>query len=195
MRNRKIIATDVDPATLFVSGTNYAYTDPSPSPGTANVYEVLAIVNGVASASNPTTTLTISTQGIWLADLTRTTEVLITGKADRNFTYGESSEVLEVVGSTQVVLVTQALRGVEGTISGSLHSGLLGLSTTAQQWRDALLTLKARAGQRLWLTVGDITMQVVIRNVSISPRPTAQLSFDVSFEFFQVGTLQFTPAL
>jgi hypothetical protein len=194
LRNRKVIATEVPPGDLFVSGTAYAYVDPSPSPATANVYEVMAVVNGVASASNPTTTLTIATQGIWLADLTRTTEVMITGKADRNFSYGENSEVLEVIGSTEVVLVTQALRGLEGTVSGGLYSGLIGLSTTAQQWRDALLALKARPGQRLWLTVGDLTLQVVIRNVSISPRPVSVVSFDVSFEFYQVGDLQFTPA-
>lgn len=195
LRDREVIATDLDPGALLVSGTSYTFVDLSASPQSPHTYEVIAVVNGVSSASNPTTTITFTSQGVWLADIDRVDEVLITGKTDRNFVWGESSEALEVVGSTQVVLVTQSLRGAEGQITGQLHSGLVGLTTTAQQWRDRLLRLKAKAGQRLWLTVGDQTMQVVMRNVSISPRPVATLSFDVSFDFYQVGTLQFTPAL
>jgi hypothetical protein len=195
LRNRQVIAANLIPASYLVSGTTYSFTDPSAPPQTTLTYEVQAIVGGKASASNPTVVTTMTSQGIWLADADRTNEVMIVGKADRDFTYGETSEPVEVVGGTEIVLVTQSLRGIEGRITGELHGGLLGLSTTAQQWRDKLLNIKAKPGQRCWLTFGDRNIQCVIRNVSIAPRNNAQLSFTVGFDFYQVGTLEFTPTL
>lgn len=197
LRNRQVIASGIVPADVLVSGTTYSWIDRSAPPQTTLLYEVQAIVNAKASASNPTVSTTMTSAGIWLADADRTNEVMVTGKADRGFTYGESSEVLEVVGATEVVLVTQSLRGMEGTITGELHGGIAGLSTTAAQWRDKLLNIKAKPGQRCWLTFGDTTIQCVVRNIAISPRTNARLSFAVSFDFYQVGTLQpgFVPTL
>lgn len=195
LRNRQVIASGLIPATYLVSGTTYSFTDRGAPPKTTLTYEVQAIVNGRASASNPTVVTTMTSQGIWLADTDRTNEVMIVGKADRDFTYGEASEPVEVVGGTEIVLVTQSLRGLEGRITGELHSGIPGVATTAQQWRDKMLNIKAKPGQKCWLTFGDRTMQVVIRNVSIAPRSNAQLSFSVGFDFYQVGTLEFTPSL
>lgn len=195
LRNRQVVASGLLPGDVLVSGTTYSWVDTSAPPQTPLTYEVQAIVNGKASASNPTVTMTMTSQGIWLADSTRTNEVLITGKADRGIVYGEDSEVVSVVGGTESVLVTQSLRGMEGTIAGELHGGVAGLSTTAQQWRDKLLAIKAKPGRKCWLTIGDTTIQCVIRNVAVSPRPTAKLSYTVSFEFYQVGTLQFVASL
>jgi hypothetical protein len=195
LRNRKVIAANLVPATYLVSGTTYAWTDRSASPQSTLTYEIQAIVNGKASASNPTVTTTMTSQGIWLADANRTNEVMITGKADRDFTYGETSEPVEVIGGSEIVLVTQSLRGIEGRITGELHGGIAGLSTTAQQFRDKLLRIKSKPGQKCWLTFGDRTIQCVIRNVSTAPRGNAQLSFSVGFDFYQVGTLEFTPSL
>lgn len=195
LRNRQVVASGLIPATYLVSGTTYAWTDTSAPPQTTLTYEVQAIVNGKASAANPTVVTTLSSLGVWLADFDRTNEVMITGKDARDFTYGESSEPIEVVGGSEVVLVTQSLRGIEGRMTGELHSGVGGLSTTAQQWRDKLLNIKAKPGRKCWLTFGDRTIQCVIRNVSIAPRPTAQLSFAVGFDFYQVGTLEYTASL
>ncbi len=195
LRNRKVVASGLLPGDVLVSGTTYAWTDTSANPQTTLVYEVQAIVNGKASASNPTVTTALQSKGIWLADEARTNEVLILGKAERSFTYGEASEPVEVVGGTEVVLITQGLRGMEGTVTGELHGGQFGLSTTAAQWRNKLLAIKAKAGRKCWLTFGDTTIQCVVRNVAVNPRATSPLSFAVSFDFYQVGTLQFVPTL
>jgi hypothetical protein len=195
LRNRQVIASGILPGDVFVSGTAYSWTDKSAPPQTTLLYEVQAIVNSKASASNATTSTTMTSRGIWLADSDRVNEVMITGKPDRDFTYGESSEPVEVVGGSEIVLVTQSLRGIEGRITGELHGGVVGLSTTAQQWRDKLLNIKAKPGQRCWLTFGDRTIRCVIRNVSIAPRGNAQLSFSVGFDFYQVGTLDYVPSL
>lgn len=197
LRNRQVIVSGLVPASVLVSGTTYAWTDTGANPQTTLVYEVQAIVNAKASAANPTVTTTLQSQGIWLADEARTNEVMILGKAEKSFTYGEASEPVEVVGAQEIVLVTQAMRGMEGTVTGDLHSAPLGLSTTAQQFRDKLLAIKAKPGRKCWLTFGDTTIQCVIRNVAINPRPTTPLSFSVSFDFYQVGQLQpgFVPTL
>ena len=190
LRNRQVVASGLIPAAHLVSGTTYSWTDSSAPPQTNLVYEVQAVVNGKASAANPTVTTTMVPFGIWLADLTRTNEVMITGKADRDITYGEMSEAVEVVGATEIVLVTQSLRGMQGRIVGELHGNVAGLSTTAQQWRNKLLAIKSKPGRRCWLTLGDTTIQCVVSNIAISPRPSAKTSFSVSFDFYQVGTLQ-----
>ena len=195
LRNRSVIASGLVPGDVRVSGTTFSWVDTSASPQTPLTYEVQAVVNGKASAANPTVTTTMQSWGIWLADATRANEVLITGRVDRDVTYGEDSEALAVVGGTETIVVTQALRGMEGRIVGELHGGVAGLSTTAQQWRDRLLKIKAAPGRKLWLTLGDVTIQCVIRSLSIAPRPTTPISFAVAFDFYQVGTLQYVPTL
>lgn len=195
LRNRKVVASNLVPATYLVSGTTYSWTDTSAPPQTTLTYEVQAVVNGKASASNPTVVTTMTSLGIWLADASRTNEVMITGKGGKTFTYGEDSEPITVVGASEVVLVTQSLRGMEGTITGELHSGVAGLSTTAQQFRDKFLNIKAVPGRKCWLTFGDRQIQVVVRNMAVTPRDSTPLSFSVSFDFYQVGTLEYAASL
>ena len=89
-----------------------------------------------------------------------------------------------------------ALRGMEGTIKGTLqNTSGLAVSLTAQQWRDKLLLIKAKAGQKCWLTIGDRTISCVIRNLSINRRKTSPISFGVSFDYYQTGTLEYVPTL
>lgn len=195
LRNRQVIAANLLPSEVRVSGSTFSYLDKSAHPFTTLTYEVQAVVNGKASASNPTAVTTLQHQGMWLSNTDHSISVLITGRDDRAVTYGEDSEIVLPVGATEPALVTNSLRGLEGTLTGELHSNMLGLSTTAQQWRDAFLRIKAQAGRTCWLTFGDRTIQCVIRNAVVAPRPTTPLSFKVSFEFYQTGTLEFTPSL
>ena len=87
--------------------------------------------------------------------------------------------------------------GVNGQtgLCKELQGGVLGLTTTAQQWRDKLLNIKAQAGRKCWLTVGDRTIQCVVRNVAIKPRTNPKLGFSVSFDFYQTGALEYTASL
>lgn len=190
LRNRQVIVSGLVPNDVRVSGTTFTWTDRSAPPQTTLAYEVQAVVGGKASASNPTVVTTMVPRGIWLADSSRANEVMITGKDDRAVIYGEDSEAITVIGATEAVIVTQAMRGMEGTITGELHGGHSGIATTAQQWRDKALKIKAQASKKCWLTLGDTTIQCVIRNLTVVPRPSTPLSFKISFDFYQVGTLQ-----
>ena len=138
----------------------------------------------------------MQSRGIWLADGNRANEVMINDKDEQSTVYGESSEAIFPVGGTEVVLVTQSLRGLEGTIKGTLHDTTsIGVAITAQGWRNKLLLIKAKAGQKCWLTIGDRTIQCVIRNLAINRRSTSPMSFGVSFDFYQTGTLEYVPTL
>lgn len=195
LRNRQVIASGLVPADVRVSGQVFSWVDRSAPPQQTVTYEVLAVVNGRASSGNPTVQAKMIPWGIWLADSTRANEVMIVGRDDRNLTYGEDSEAIVVVGGSETVVVTQAMRGFEGTISGELQSNIGGLSTSAQQWRDKLLAIKRQAGRKCWLTFGDRTIECRIRNVSIRPKPTPPLAFLVSFEVYQTGALDYVPSL
>lgn len=196
LRNRTVVASGLLPADVRVSGSTFAWTDTSAPPQTTLTYEVLAVVNGKASAGNPTVTGALTSKGIWLADTNRTNEVVIFDSDEQTSAYGETSEVVMPVGGTEVVLVTMALRGMEGTIKGTLqNTSGLAVSLTAQQWRDRLLLIKAKAGQKCWLTIGDRNIQCVIRNLSINRRKTSPISFGVSFDYYQTGTLEYVPTL
>lgn len=190
LRDGVVIATELAPGDVATSGTAFAYVDPAPLVGVTATYQVAAVVNGRSSSGNATAAAAASVSGMWLANQDRSVEVLITGRqTDRAWTFGEQSEVLEVIGGSEVIVVTHAQRGLEGTISGQLRTGMFGLTTTAAQWKAALLTLKRKgaSGETLLLTAGDATIPVVIRQVNVYPRAEPQLAYDVSFEFYQVA--------
>lgn len=187
MRNGVVIATNLAAGDTFVSGTTYGWEDPMPLPGIAVTYQALAVVNGKASSGNAVHTVTMKPLGIWLASKGRVDEVGITGKDTRQWSYGETSEVIEVLGSTEVSVVTHSQRGLEGTVSGQLYSDMPVPGVSSVTWRDNLLRIKRKPGQVCYLTVADLCIPVVVRNVNITPRPTSTLTYDVSFEFYQVA--------
>lgn len=196
LRNGVVITSELLPGDVAQTTTTFSWVDPAPLPNVPATYQVTAVVNGKASSGNATSTVTSSTRGVWLADYDRTSEVLIVGReSSRQWSYGEQSEVLEVIGGTQVVVVTHAQRGLEGTITGQLRGGMLGLAQTAADWKAALLAVKKRSGEggTCWLTAGDATIPVVIRSVNCTPRAEPVPCYDVSFEFYQLDSKVLTP--
>jgi hypothetical protein len=189
MRNGVVIASGLSPSELAPGGTGTSFTwvDRNPLPQTAATYQALAVVNGQASAGNSTATITLTSLGIWLADNTRANEVVLFGREARSWTYGEESEVLSVLGGSEVSVVTHSQRGLEGTVQGTLqHGSAIGENVTAKAYRDALLRIKRNPGQQCWLTLHDSTIPVVVRAINITPRALPQPVYDVSFEFYEV---------
>jgi hypothetical protein len=187
MRNNVVIVSGILPGDVG-SGTQFSYIDRSAPPGNSLTYQVLAVVNGKASSGNSTGTVTVRSQGIWLSDYLRQNEVVLFGRETRDWIYGEDSEVLTALNSSESTVVTHSLRGLEGTVQGTLQATApIGLATTAQQQQAAILTIRAKPGQQCWLTLSDATIPVVIRNLKCAPRPLPTPVYDVSFEFYQVG--------
>lgn len=189
LRNGKVIAAGLLPQDVNVGATTYRYVDKSPSPYRALTYKVQAVQNKVASAAGPTQTLTLKTSGIWLRDPTTGDAIVLAGKEARAFTLSENTAVIEpIADNAPKVLITQAQGLLEGTISGTIVTGLD--NRTAEQVRDAYLRMRNNQGRVFYLTTGDFTMKVVARAFTYQQRTTStEKVFDVSFEFYQQDAL------
>ena len=192
VRDGKVIRDNIAPADVLVSGTSYRFVDRTAHPRRNTVWEVRAVVNGKTSSGNATATRRLEPIGIWLSDEARSLNVGIMGRdghADFDAEMVEAGENINVLGSSIPRRITQALGGYQGTVSGALVSDAPASGVTAQQARDVLMELKRYAGRPRWLTLGDMTIKVVIHNVSVVPSPHPDVDFDVSFAFFQTDQL------
>jgi hypothetical protein len=191
-RNGRVIEADVDPADALVSGTTYRWRDKDAHPYRRHTWVVQAVANGKTSGNNPSVTMRVVQQGIWLADHERDLDVFINGKDDGSWAMGEEATTHHPLGALHGVRITQAMRGLEGNITGTLTDNA---GKTVEEWEDRLLRIKARAGQVCTLSLGNTSMRVVVGNVAVWPTSTQPITKGVSFDFWQVGRLDFKPRL
>lgn len=197
IRDGVVIAANLDPDDdTFDSGIHNKWQDRTPVKGQAHVYSVQAIVGGKASDANPEVTATNEFPGTWLLDGDGNRMTVIVADQGRTMEYVEQSEVYEPLGSTRVALVTQGLRGYQGTIAGEFWQlEVEGLRTIpGKEWRDHFLVLKSWPGQTLYLFTDSETMPIVMQNATAAhlPGPDGD-GYSVSFQFFQIDNLPFTP--
>jgi hypothetical protein len=194
IRDGVVIAAGLDPDDdTFVSGIHYAWTDRFPVKGRAHTYSVQAVVNGKASASNPTAVEANYFRGTWLVDATPDGPmVMLVNDKDRTLEFGEQSEIFEPLGASKVIVVTQGMQGYQGEISGELRSDV-GITETVEELRDALLDLKEEAGQLVYLLLTRTTMPVVLQKVQCAPMVNAEPAYAVRFNYYQQGDLAYTP--
>lgn len=188
------LVESVDPgdANTGTPGEFY-YVDYGAKIGESYTYAVGASVNGEAVESAEVTKAKTNTfHGIWLIDRNREIKVQILGDDAGDWNMGEVSETYAPVNGTHSRLITQALRGFEGSISGLLitHGG-----RTVEQQEADMFELKATPGQTYVLVASDLAIPVVIRNVVVAPTPQPETTKAVSFEFYQVGDLPFRGTL
>lgn len=182
-RNGEVIATNLEPLDVLVSGTTYEFIDYNASPGRAHVYSVQAVVNGKTSSGNPTVTVTPESVGIWLMDPANDIYVQLMDVDEGTWDMGEEAAMFAPLGGTKSVRVTQALRGYEGSLSGRLVVTPDSLGTLQEQEED-IWKLKSRPGKTFTLALSDISMQVIIGNVVVAPLPTRDPQKKVSFDFW-----------
>jgi hypothetical protein len=107
---------------------------------------------------------------------------------------GEEGAIYTPLSSTKPVRITQALRGFEGSITGTLAANPATGQTIAQAEAN-MYDLKRRVGQVYRLVLSDMAIPVVIANVVIAPGPEQEILRHVSFDFWQVGDLPFDVVL
>lgn len=180
------------PGDWNTGATTYAVKDPYADPQKVHTYFVQAVVNGVASSVNPTATATPRTSGIWLTDVARNIQVQILGTDEGTWSMREQSAVYAPVGGTKSVLVTQALGGYEGSISGVIVSHDA-VDVDAEE--SKLWLLKSTPGALYVLTLANLSMMVIISNLEIIPTPDKEIQKKVSFKFYQQSNLPFTAVL
>ena len=190
-RNDKVVEADLDPADLIVAGTTYRWRDKDAHPYRRATWKVQAVANGKTSGG-PEVSMLVMQQGIWLSDNERDIDVFINGRDDGTWAMGEEATTHNPLGATHGVRITQALRGLEGTITGTLTPDA---GKDVEAWEDNLLRIKARPGQVCTLSLGNTSMRCVVGNVAVWPLPTVPITKGVSFDFWQAGRLDFTPRL
>lgn len=172
----------------FVSGTSYRMYDKRARPNVEHAWAVLPVVNGVmATAEAATVTATVQTVGIWITNPDRDNDsaVLILGSGD----YGTFDAVMEdqgenfdIIGSSRVLRITNALKGYAGSISGVMttHPGLPNIS--ARDWSNRMMEFKSEPGMRLILTLSDMALPVVLYDITTRPTPDLDvIEFEASF--------------
>ncbi|MDN4162942.1 DNRLRE domain-containing protein [Nocardioides abyssi] len=169
----------------------YEYHDYSAKAGASYDYKVGASVNGSAAENSTPVSITKSADkfvGIWLIDPRRNIKIQIMDVDEGSWEMGEESQTFTPIGSSRARLLTQALRGYEGSISGLLVN--TGGRSVREQEAD-MYTLKSTPGQTYALVLSDMSIPVVIANVTVAPTPHKEVVKRVSFNFWQQGQLPF----
>lgn len=147
----------LDPDDIFVSGTTYRYVDRRVTPGSSRTWGVAARV-GAQTSDFSTTSGTAKPEGVWLYDLQGSDAVCIWGIEDpEGMVSSEASEdtaVFKPVGSANPVLITQAIRGPEGDVKGTINRSDLAA------WNR----LTARRAVTLGMTRVDLVQKVQVFN-------------------------------
>jgi hypothetical protein len=190
IRDGRTVATR-DADELFVDGTHYRYKSYGPRPNWSHRWEVRAVVNGKTSADNPSKYFATKVEGIWLVDRERDIEVTLLGDDEGTWEMEDDASVYTPIGSTQVVRIVSGMRGLSGSLSGVLMAGF-GKPYSAME--NDLYQIKERPYQTVQLYAGDVSMEVMLGNITLSPSPktrAGQVFKNVSFDFWQVNQKEF----
>lgn len=152
-------------------------------PGTSSEIEVEAVEqigdHAKHSGSNPTATITTRPIGVWLIDDDYDEAVMMSGTDAPDTTVGESGTTYFLVGQRPPVRITDAIRGYEGSWSGTLRD---------DDDRDQLLEMKNRS-KELRLVIGRWNIPVYLEEVSVAPMADepalARDKYAVTIAFFQ----------
>ncbi len=173
------------PVEVLVSGTTYRYIDDDASPRRPHTWSVARKVNGVTSTGNPSASGTVKAIAPMLSKDGGRTVVFLNPDVDAEQV--GSSDIHYILGDAPPVMVTQSIRGYEGSVAGILASNVVaGLSAD-----DMLANLdwyRRNPGQVLTFTWVSRVISVVIRNVVDQPipLPDGTVEYMASFEFFEV---------
>lgn len=171
VRDGKVVAGPLDPGDLNTGGTSYAFTDVSAPGNVEHTWSVLAVVNGVGSGPNPTVSAEAYVPAVWLSDPVdgHVAALVQSDQAQASFSMPEHAGVYEPLGGSAIVRVTQAQRGLEGTITGATRDYA---GRTAAEWENDLLWFKANPNAEAWLTFADLSLRVIVGNVLVAPVPS-----------------------
>jgi hypothetical protein len=189
VRNGIVIATNLTGADANKSGTAYYWQDYFPPPTIPLTYEVRAKVNNVTSSANPTAQ-TVNTSALaWLADIEDDLFIAISGETPVEPILTEVGTTHQPLNSEFGVRIVSSLHGYSGSVAGGLCGECVGDGTTSEELQQQLLTLRDQPGKRLYLSIGNIAVPVVIFDVTTGPRygPAFGNLYGVAFNWHEVA--------
>ena len=178
-RDGKVVAADLDPADLLVSGTTYAWRDTNfGEPLVSHTYEVAAVVNGQRSDWSSGGAVTITPVGLWIigSDLT-TWFMLVDYRLGDGWQRTDQSELFTVIGRSTSVQITAALGAIEGSVDGNLVGGPA-TTATASEMADSFEAIRL-AQAPVTMICGDYVGKVRLRNMLLKPHPDRKANQDI----------------
>lgn len=184
VRDTKPILNDTA-ANYFVSGTSYRFTDKLADPRQNHTWTVYAVTNGKRSASPMSIVGQVKTVSTFICETDGTDGVLLLNP-NNSPELREISAVHEVIGDAPPVLITQAIRGYEGNVSGIIADNTLP-GRTARQQRDSIKKWRDQQGIPLVLYMIDEAFEVCAFNITYKSiaYSGSDVAYLVSFDFFQ----------
>lgn len=174
---------------------NYEYDYWDAIPGEETVYHMCPVVNDAGElkviTGNAETTLATEVWGIWVTRPSTGEMLFVAGKGSVSATIGESSTAHTPIGRRAPVLITDSIRGFEGSFSGMLIDFA---GYTAEQYVAMLEDFKGLAGNdELRLAMPNRNFPIEITGgVSIAPSPQAAGGvYDVTVPYVQVDEFTF----
>jgi hypothetical protein len=169
------------------TGTAYTWTYYGVLPRKATTLKLHAaeIVGGAfVLSTGASVAVTTSPTGIWLVDPATGTAIHLADKDALQAEIGETSAVYPRLGERAPVVVTELVRGYEGSVSGAL------VAWDGQDPRAAKATAIAlrELGGDLRLVLGDLNLPVGVFGMTANPTPRpGDTAFEVAFGFVQVA--------
>ena len=195
-RDGKVIDADLDPSSLLVSGTNYAYTDYGATSNVSHTWKVQANVNGINSVDSSVVTSTVEVPGVWLYDNDFNNMILITGVDPGSWEMPENSAEHMVVNARSPVRITA---GQYGWHLGS--GGDWKFVRTADGTQDGasfeamMMKLKQHPNRPIWINAGDRAARFILYDIvcPLLDAPGSPTDVGVSFGATQVKDFTFNP--
>jgi hypothetical protein len=159
----------IEGADASAGGTAYAWRWYGAKPRTLYDVEVAAVVESGAqtlmAATNPVVTARTTPIGIYLADVVGQRHVQILGTDAADLELGESGETLFPIGG-EPVRVVDSVRGLEGTISGTVHTA------ADRDLFEELVRESVRRPGRVRLILANVNVPVICGEPVTQPTPT-----------------------
>jgi hypothetical protein len=169
------------------TGTAYSWTYYGVLPRKATTLKLHAVeILGGAFVLSPGASVSVTTSpiGIWIVDPATGTQIHLADREALQAEIAESSAVYPRLGDRAPVVVTEIIRGYEGTVSGPL---LTWGSQTARTAHATAIALRELGGD-LRLVLGDLNLPVAVFGLVANPTPRpGDTVFEVAFGFVQIA--------
>jgi hypothetical protein len=187
-----LVDNDVDPGSIYVSGTTYTYRDRMAPPRMAHTWTVVANVNGVDSQPSNSVGLTTKPGFTWLMEPDSNNPIALVKSASTPSPAVDAQttmmqEVHQPVGGDSPVLITQFISGFEGHVDAVLSDDIVA-GLTARMMKTRFKKWKKNPGTVLLIYMVDEVLRIVPYNMTYRPRAKGggKVIYDVSFDFFEV---------
>ena len=172
----------LDPADVSAGGSNYLWVDTAANGWEPHTYQVSAVADKKGSDS-ATVTIQFQLGDFWITDPTGEVGPVVLLGTNVQWSMGEESEWHSPLGSAGSVLITQALRGMEGSASDERPDGaFIGVSNDVIA--DRLRAHRRTPGKLVNIVAHKYSFPAVLSNIQVLPIDSPEGStYSVGFQF------------